>query len=40
MEASGAGNTAAEADALAQPRRTMVEEVLLMPSGGALGGEN
>jgi NADP-dependent 3-hydroxy acid dehydrogenase YdfG len=26
--------------ALAQPRRASVEEILLMPSGGALGGEN
>jgi len=26
--------------ALVQPRRAMVEEILLMPSGGALGGED
>jgi len=26
--------------ALAQPRRATVEEILLMPAGGTLGGEN
>jgi NADP-dependent 3-hydroxy acid dehydrogenase YdfG len=29
---------AAVLSALVQPRRAMVEEILLMPSGGALGG--
>jgi NAD(P)-dependent dehydrogenase (short-subunit alcohol dehydrogenase family) len=31
---------AAVLSALVQPRRATVEEILLMPSGGALGGEN
>lgn len=31
---------AAVLSALLQPRRATVEEILLMPSGGALGGEN
>jgi hypothetical protein len=31
---------AAVLSALVQPRRATVEEILLMPSGGARGGEN
>ena len=31
---------AAVLSALVQPRRATVEDILLMPTGGALGGEN